>query len=294
MSVASTVNCRKDCHDRTLPAPARPAGPGLHHPEEPHPDGLHAHRPGREAQRLRAHGGLFRRARPRRRRLDGHRRHRPERGGRGVLRRRQAEHPGRSREAPHRHPGRARSGRQDLHADPPCRSLRLQPQAGRTERHPGADQPVQTARTGRGRHREADQRLRELRPSCPAGRVRRVEIMGSEGYFINQFLVAHTNQRTDRWGGSYENRMRLPVEIVRRVREAVGPNFIIIYRLSMLDLVEGGSTWDEIVTLAKAIEPPAPPSSTPASAGTRRASRPSPPRCRARPSPRSPPSSRAR
>ncbi len=81
-----------------------------------------------------------------------------------------------------------------------------------------------------------------------------VEIMGSEGYFINQFLAAHTNQRTDRWGGSYENRMRLPVEIVRRVREAVGPNFIIIYRLSMLDLVEGGSTWDEIVTLAKAIE----------------------------------------
>lgn len=81
-----------------------------------------------------------------------------------------------------------------------------------------------------------------------------VEIMGSEGYFINQFLVAHTNHRTDRWGGSYENRMRLPVEIVRRVREAVGPNFIIIYRLSMLDLVEGGSTWDEIVMLAKAIE----------------------------------------
>jgi 2,4-dienoyl-CoA reductase (NADPH2) len=81
-----------------------------------------------------------------------------------------------------------------------------------------------------------------------------VEIMGSEGYFINQFLAKHTNQRTDRWGGSYENRMRLPVEIVRRVREAVGPNFIIIFRLSMLDLVEGGSTWEEIVQLAQAIE----------------------------------------
>ncbi|MGH8410111.1 MAG: NADPH-dependent 2,4-dienoyl-CoA reductase, partial [Pseudomonas sp.] len=81
-----------------------------------------------------------------------------------------------------------------------------------------------------------------------------VEIMGSEGYFINQFLAAHTNHRTDRWGGSYENRMRLPVEIVRRVREAVGPNFIIIFRLSMLDLVQGGSTWEEIVQLAKAIE----------------------------------------
>jgi 2,4-dienoyl-CoA reductase (NADPH2) len=81
-----------------------------------------------------------------------------------------------------------------------------------------------------------------------------VEVMGSEGYFINQFLVAHTNHRTDRWGGSYENRMRLPVEIVRRVREAVGANFIIIYRLSMLDLIEGGSTWEEVVQLAKAIE----------------------------------------
>ncbi|MDE1165702.1 MAG: NADPH-dependent 2,4-dienoyl-CoA reductase [Pseudomonas sp.] len=81
-----------------------------------------------------------------------------------------------------------------------------------------------------------------------------VEIMGSEGYFINQFLAAHTNQRTDRWGGSYENRMRLAVEIVRRVREAVGPNFIIIFRLSMLDLVEGGSSWEEIVQLAQAIE----------------------------------------
>lgn len=81
-----------------------------------------------------------------------------------------------------------------------------------------------------------------------------VEIMGSEGYFINQFLVAHTNHRTDRWGGSYENRMRLPVEIVRRVREAVGAEFIIIYRLSMLDLMEGGSTWDEVLMLAKAIE----------------------------------------
>ncbi|ELQ00913.1 NADPH-dependent 2,4-dienoyl-CoA reductase [Pseudomonas syringae] len=81
-----------------------------------------------------------------------------------------------------------------------------------------------------------------------------VEIMGSEGYFINQFLAAHTNHRTDRWGGSYENRMRLAVEIVRRVREAVGAQFIIIFRLSMLDLVEGGSNWEEIVELAKAVE----------------------------------------
>ena len=81
-----------------------------------------------------------------------------------------------------------------------------------------------------------------------------VEVMGSEGYFINQFLVTHTNKRTDRWGGSYENRMRLPVEIVRRVREAVGTDFIVIYRLSMIDLVPNGSTWEEVVMLAKAIE----------------------------------------
>ncbi|MFJ2717991.1 FAD-dependent oxidoreductase [Streptomyces sp. NPDC087437] len=81
-----------------------------------------------------------------------------------------------------------------------------------------------------------------------------VEIMGSEGYLVNEFLAARTNHRTDRWGGSYENRMRFPVEIVRRVREAVGEDFVIIYRLSMLDLVPDGSTLDEVVTLAGAVE----------------------------------------
>ena len=81
-----------------------------------------------------------------------------------------------------------------------------------------------------------------------------VEVMGSEGYFINQFLVTHTNKRTDRWGGSYENRMRLPIEVVKRTRAAVGDDFIIIYRLSMIDLVPNGSTFDEVVTLAKEIE----------------------------------------
>ena len=81
-----------------------------------------------------------------------------------------------------------------------------------------------------------------------------VEIMGSEGYFINEFLVTHTNQRTDEWGGDYSQRMRLPVEIVSRTREAVGPDFIIVYRLSMIDLIPDGSTWEETVMLAKAIE----------------------------------------
>ncbi|MGN9817530.1 FAD-dependent oxidoreductase [Streptomyces sp. SD11] len=81
-----------------------------------------------------------------------------------------------------------------------------------------------------------------------------VEIMGSEGYLINEFIATGTNQRDDRWGGSYENRTRFPLEIVRRVREAVGEDFIIIYRLSMLDLVPGGSSLDEVITLARAVE----------------------------------------
>ncbi len=80
-----------------------------------------------------------------------------------------------------------------------------------------------------------------------------VEIMGSEGYFINQFLAKHTNHRDDQWGGDYSQRMRLPLEIVARTREAVGQDFIIIYRLSMIDLVPGGSSWDEVVTLGKAV-----------------------------------------
>ena len=81
-----------------------------------------------------------------------------------------------------------------------------------------------------------------------------IEVMGSEGYLINQFIAARTNRRTDAWGGDAARRMRFPVEIVRRTREAVGRDFIIIYRLSMLDLVEEGQDWNEIVTLAKAIE----------------------------------------
>ncbi len=81
-----------------------------------------------------------------------------------------------------------------------------------------------------------------------------VEVMGSEGYLINQFICKRTNKRTDEWGGSYENRMRFPIEVVKAVRAAVGEKFIIIYRLSMMDLVEGGSTWEEVVMLAKEIE----------------------------------------
>ena len=81
-----------------------------------------------------------------------------------------------------------------------------------------------------------------------------VEVMGSEGYLINQFLVTHTNRREDEWGGSYENRMRFAIEVVKRCRAAVGPDFIIIYRISMIDLIPNGSTWEEVVQLAKEIE----------------------------------------
>lgn len=81
-----------------------------------------------------------------------------------------------------------------------------------------------------------------------------VEIMGSEGYLINEFIATHTNHRDDGWGGSYENRIRFPLEIVRRTRAKVGANFIVIFRLSMLDLVEGGSSLEEVVHLAQALE----------------------------------------
>jgi 2,4-dienoyl-CoA reductase (NADPH2) len=81
-----------------------------------------------------------------------------------------------------------------------------------------------------------------------------IEIMGSEGYLINEFIARKTNQREDQWGGSFANRIRFPLEIVRGVRQAVGKDFIIIYRLSMLDLVKGGSTWEEVVLLAREIE----------------------------------------
>ena len=81
-----------------------------------------------------------------------------------------------------------------------------------------------------------------------------VEVMGSEGYFLNQFLVTHTNRRSDRWGGSYETRMRLPVEVVARVRAAMGPQALLVYRISLIDLVPDGSSWDEVITLAKAVE----------------------------------------
>ncbi|MGQ0383598.1 MAG: oxidoreductase [Gammaproteobacteria bacterium] len=105
----------------------------------------------------------------------------------------------------------------------------------------------------RGIERQIDAFIRAASLAQTAG-YDGVEIMGSEGYFINQFLAARTNRRDDRWGGSWANRMRLAVEIVSRTRRAAGREFILIYRLSMLDLVEGGSSWEEVVELARAVE----------------------------------------
>ena len=116
------------------------------------------------------------------------------------------------------------------------------------------DQPLHAARAVQLGHPQDDRRLRALRGLAQKAGYDGVEIMGSEGYLINQFIAPQTNQRTDQWGGPFENRIRFAVETVKATRAKVGPNFIIIFRLSMLDLVEGGSTWEEVVQLAKAIE----------------------------------------
>ncbi len=101
---------------------------------------------------------------------------------------------------------------------------------------------------------------RQVRAFARAARLARdagydgVEVMGSEGYLVNQFLAPRTNHRTDRWGGSPENRRRFAVEVVRAVREAAGPDFLLVYRISVLDLVEDGQTWDEVTALAREVE----------------------------------------
>ncbi len=109
------------------------------------------------------------------------------------------------------------------------------------------------ALSGRGVERQISAFVRTAELAREAG-YDGVEVMGSEGYLINQFIAARTNRRSDEWGGGYQHRIRFPLEIVRRTRAAVGPDSIIIYRLSMLDLVDGGSSWDEVVELAQGIE----------------------------------------
>ncbi|MDV3221130.1 NADPH-dependent 2,4-dienoyl-CoA reductase [Intrasporangium sp.] len=169
-------------------------------------------------------------------------------GGSVLLTSRQARNHRRITDAVHREGGRI--ALQILHA-------------GRYAYHPLAvtattsKAPISrfTARglSERGVRRQVDAYARCARLAREGG-YDGVEIMGSEGYFLNQFLAPRTNQRTDAYGGTPEKRRRLPVDVVRAVREAVGPDFIIIYRLSMLDLVPDGQTWDEIVALAKEVE----------------------------------------
>jgi 2,4-dienoyl-CoA reductase (NADPH2) len=151
--------------------------------------------------------------------------------------------------------------------------------------HPGPDLAVHPARAdGRQVERRSSDFVRCAALRSEAG-YDGVEIMGSEGYLINQFLVTPHQPAHGRVGRRLCQPHALPGGDRARTREAVGPDFIIIYRLSMLDLVEGGSSWDEVVQLAQASRRRRDASSTPASAGTRRASRPSPPACRAPPSP---------
>ncbi len=239
------------------PAPAEPARPRVHHAPQPGADGVDAHRPRGGRARLRADGRVLRRARARRRRPDGHRRHRAQRARAALRRRRQADHRGRGGAAPDGH--RRRCTRRA--AGSRCRSCT----SGATPTTPtwwrrarsrprSAPSPPHALDRRRGRGRPS-------RTSCgPRSWPRQagydgVEIMGSEGYLINEFIVGG-HQPARRTGGAARTRTACasPLEIVRRARERVGPDFILIYRLSMLDLVPGGSTLEEVVTLAKEIE----------------------------------------
>lgn len=121
----------------------------------------------------------------------------------------------------------------------------------------GIKSPITPFKPGKMSHKQVVNTIADFAQAAELARLAGydgVEIMGSEGYLINQFLCERTNKRTDQWGGSAENRMRFAVEVVRKVREAVGRDFIIIYRLSLMDLVEEGQTWEEVVQLAKKIE----------------------------------------
>ena len=178
-------------------------------------------------------------ARAGRGRADRHRRDLAERGGAAQPLRRDAVDP--TRGAEHKHVTdavHAEGGR--ITADPARGPVRL-PAAVRGVPHQEPHQHVHALDAlgpGRGPHHR---QLRPMRRAHPRSRLRRREVMGSEGYLINQFIVKHTNKRTDGWGGEYSNRIRFPTEIIRRIREAVGEDFIIIYRLSMLDLIPDGS-----------------------------------------------------
>lgn len=121
----------------------------------------------------------------------------------------------------------------------------------------GIKSPITPFRPGKMTHKQIVNTIADFARAAELAKLAGydgVEIMGSEGYLINQFLCERTNKRTDQWGGTVENRMRFPVEVVRKVREVVGREFIILYRMSLMDLVEEGQSWDEVVQLAQKIE----------------------------------------
>ena len=201
-----------------------------------------------------AAGGVLRRAGPRRRGADRDRRLRPQRARLAAAVRLADDHAAQRRPPPARHRGRARRGRQDRAADPARGSLRIHPVLRQRQRQQVPHHALQGVRDEQqyGRADNFDF-VRSAELARKAG-YDAVEVMGSEGYLINQFLAARVNKREDEWGGTAERRMRFPVEIVRRIREAVGDDFIVMYRMSLLDLVEGGQTWDETVELAHRVE----------------------------------------
>ena len=260
-------------HLDPLPPLAGTARPGLRHAEEPRADGLHAHGPRGGARRLRADGRVLRGARARRSgpHRDGRRRAEPLRPPRtaGVA----ALVPVAGRKASTGHRRRARGGRQDRDADPARRALRVSPAVGRAVRDPLADHAVQAAGSVRVGRAPDDRRVCPLRGARAARRLRRRRGDGLGRLPARPVHRAAHQSSQRRVGRSLRESHPLPVEIVRRIRAAVGPDFIIVYRLSMLDLVEGGRRGTRSWRWRRPSRPPAPPSSTPASAGTRRACR---------------------
>ena len=206
----------------------------------------------------------------------------------------EADDPPRGAPAPPGDGCRARGGWADRAADPARGALRATPRwcvAPSAVKSP-ISKFTPRALSDRGVRRQIRAFARAARLAREAG-YDGVEIMGSEGYLINQFLAPRTNKRIDAWGGSPSKRRRFAVETVRAVREAVGSDFIVIYRISVLDLVDEGQTWDEVTALATRSRPPGPACSTSASAGTRPGCRPSSPRCPAPRSRRTPRGSRS-
>ena len=239
----------------SYPASARAARPRLHDAHESRADGVDAHRPRGGGGRLRADGGVLRGTRPRRRRAHRHRRHRAELRGPRRAASIAAVVSVAGGQAPHHHRRRARGRRQDRDADPACGALRVSPAVGRAVGHPLADHAVQAARAVALGHRQDDRGLCPLRAARAARGLRRRRDHGL-GRLSHQRVRRAAHQPSHRRLGRHVRRTGCAFRsrsCAARARRSVA-DFIIIFRLSMLDLVDGGSTWDEVVALAKAVE----------------------------------------